>query len=102
MKISIKKGVATIGLLASLSTGVVVFATVTDVGGGTWDYGYNIGQAYSNYYHSYNYHGAQVVDRNNDKNYSKVNAGHGAWAKASISIAWIGGQGSFYYSTNGY
>ncbi|MDR0299485.1 MAG: lactococcin 972 family bacteriocin [Streptococcaceae bacterium] len=100
----LKKVALVAGLALALvgASGSTVKADTQYVGGGTWVYGYNVGQAYSNYYHARNYHGAQVVDRNNGSNWSRVNSRAGAWASATISISWVGGRASFYYAPNGY
>lgn len=88
-------------LAASLFSGtMVVYAEKVDVDGGTWKYGYNRPvNAFSEYYHSYNNHGAKVVNANNGANDFK-NAGPGVWAKASIWNVWD--PATFYYSSNGH
>lgn len=65
-------------------------ATVTSVGGGTWDYGVNfwISQAYSNYYHPQVAHGSTAC---NSKVCSRSDpAPRGVWSKASIRATWGG------------
>lgn len=101
MKKSIKTLLVACLMIASVS-GTVALAESEEKDGGTWEYGYNIGQAYSRYYHSYNDHGSLVVDRNNGKNRMHDNEYRGAWSDAYISIGWWGGKASFYYSSYGW
>ncbi|MDR1568128.1 MAG: lactococcin 972 family bacteriocin [Streptococcaceae bacterium] len=77
-------------LLALGGVGITVSAD-------TWDYGYTLGGAYSNYYHESKTHSATVVNRNTGAT-SKDTKTAGAWARASIGLPLIGGQASFYYN----
>ncbi|MGL6299603.1 lactococcin 972 family bacteriocin [Streptococcus iniae] len=77
----------------------MAYAESISVAGGTWNYGYGVGQAYSHYKHDYNNHGAKVVNSNNGvKDYK--NAGPGVWAKASIGTVWD--PATFYYNPTGF
>ncbi|MDR0199100.1 MAG: lactococcin 972 family bacteriocin [Streptococcaceae bacterium] len=99
---SIKKIAAGAAVALTLAGGVSAAADIVAKSGGTWDYGYSLGNAHSNYIHPQRYHGSEVVDRNNGNNFQRVNARAGAWSKASITLPLIGGQASLYYNTSGY
>lgn len=94
------KNVLLVSALAlSAVTATVTIAETVDVEGGTWSYGYTTGiNAYSDYYHSYNYHGSRVKNRNNGDT-NTANAESGVWSKAWIWDVWD--PATFYYSSNG-
>lgn len=71
-----------------------------EIDGGTWEYGYNLSNAYSQYYHSYNKHGARVVNKQTGKVGTK-NMRPGAWAIATVGRNLVE-SATFYYKSNGY
>ncbi|MFV0556059.1 MAG: lactococcin 972 family bacteriocin [Lactovum sp.] len=87
---NIKKVLISLAVIMALAAGGVTASAAT------WNYGYRLGSAYSHYYHESMTHSATVVNRDTG-NYGKATARSGAWAKASISLPWVGGRASFYY-----
>ncbi|MDR0299204.1 MAG: lactococcin 972 family bacteriocin [Streptococcaceae bacterium] len=97
---SLKKIISLSVIALALSGGAVASATTQNAQGGTWNYGYNKPiNAYSEYYHGYNKHGARVVNRNNGVT-STANQYRGVWARASINTIWD--PASFYYNPTGF
>jgi lactococcin 972 family bacteriocin len=90
-----KKIIASAAILLSLA-GIV---TPLVVSANTWEYGYGVGTAYSNYYAGQHGHGSRVVNRNNGTT-DTSNAIAGVWSRASIIDLWD--PASFYYSDSYY
>lgn len=92
-----KKALLTCIVAGTVATTSTVLAVWVD--GGTWNYGYTGLEAYSEYKHDYNPHGAKVVNSNNGVA-RHGNARAGAWARARVGTIWD--PATFYYNPTGY
>ena len=63
---------------------------------GTWNYGYNVSSAYSNYHHGSKSHSATVVNNNTGRS-GKDTQDPGVWAKATVGRN-LTEKCSFYYN----
>ncbi len=84
MKKSTKAGLAAVIIAASLATAAPAFATIVNVGGGTWNYGTSYvfpvnKNIWSHYVHNSKYHSATAIGGSNNV---KVFANATLWANA--------------------
>ncbi|MBM7642247.1 lactococcin 972 family bacteriocin [Streptococcus loxodontisalivarius] len=92
----IKRFIISGAIVSLLALGV----STTVSAGTSWDYGYGVSTAYSNYYHSHRSHGAKVVNKNTGR-VGIDNKGAGAWAKAVVGRN-VTEKASFYYNNSTY
>lgn len=74
--------ILSIWFISSMS--LMVFATITSAGGGTWDYGANSTICWSKYTHSNLRHGSTAINGDDESDEDDgVDAGDQSWAEVS-------------------
>lgn len=89
-----------VAIVLALTIAAPVYATVVNVGGGTWNYGHELEglwgkHVWSNYVHPSYYHSSTAICAS--KNVKKY-ANAGAWTDVSFSCNWVDTD-AWYWNT---
>lgn len=96
MRKTITKATIGVALVAALVGGSATAASAESAGGGTWYYGVDLANNWSNYHHPIYYHRATAYNDWGSIQRRYANAGY--WANASISAAVSGNRAAWYHN----